>query len=68
MERIRNDNDYPLILQRKEAAALIGLSENYFADILGNRPDFPSVKVGTEKRYPRDEVIKWLALNWELLR
>ncbi|WP_246117143.1 helix-turn-helix domain-containing protein [Shouchella miscanthi] len=51
--------DYPLLLNMKNVAEIMGFSERFTYDFV-ERDGFPLIRAGRTKRVFRDDMINWL--------
>ena len=66
MER-KNDNDYPLLMSREQAAEFCGMGKDTFDEVLRFQPDFPKCKKKSDDVFPREPMIEWIKMNWRSL-
>jgi excisionase family DNA binding protein len=55
----KNLEDYPVILDSKNIAELLGVSRTYAYEIMEHK-SFPLIRIGSQKRVQRDAFFKWL--------
>jgi len=54
-----------LLYNQREAAAVLGVGEDYFRDHI--RPHLKHVRVGSQRRFPRSELESWVAQSTQSL-
>jgi excisionase family DNA binding protein len=54
-----NPNDYPVVLDSRNIAEILGVSRTYAYEIM-ERKSFPLIRVGSMKRVQRDSFFNWL--------
>lgn len=56
---MKEKEDYPIILKVKEIAEILSVSERSAYDLM-ERPDFPLIRIGRQKRVQREAFFDWL--------
>ncbi|ARK28742.1 helix-turn-helix domain-containing protein [Halalkalibacter krulwichiae] len=63
--KFKSVEDYPIILKVGDIAEIIGVSDRSAYEIM-ERPDFPLIRIGRQKRVQREAFFGWLEAQSKL--